>query len=125
MKERRYYPRIITEWPFFIDNDENQNRVGDVYNVSLSGIGFSFLNDVPAVFYEDYVDDLYVLRLRNKSLISNELLISGEKKWLKTEEGKLISGFTIGRLDYETKRALVRFLSRNGHNNVSVILSTK
>jgi len=116
--EKRVYPRIDSEWPLFLERGEARQKIGQVINISLSGVYLVFTEGYS--LKEDRT--LVTLKLVNTQLSPSELIISGLREWKKVRENEVQVGLVLKEMDKETKSKLIRFLSRSDKLHIEAIL---
>ena len=116
--ENRVYPRIDSEWPLFLERDEARKKIGQVMNISLSGVHLLFTEG----YALDEDRNVVTLKLVNTQITPSELIISGLREWKKVRENEVQLGLVLNDMDKETKSKLLRFLSRSDKLHVEAIL---
>jgi hypothetical protein len=116
--EQRVYPRIDSEWPLFLDREDARMRIGQVKDISLSGVHLMFTEGYQ--LKEDR--SVVTVKLINTRITPSELTISGLREWKVVKQNEVQIGIVLNDLDRETKSKLVRFLSRSEKLHVEAIL---
>ena len=118
MAEQRVYPRIDSDWPLFLERQSTRIRIGEVKDISLSGLHLLFTEGFE--LKEDRT--LVTVKLVNTQLTPSELIISGLREWQEVKKNEVRIGLILSDMDRETKSKLLRFLSRSDKLHVEAIL---
>jgi hypothetical protein len=116
--EQRVYPRIDSEWPLFLEREKERRRIGQVKDISLSGVHLLFTEG----FHLKEDRTVVTVKLVNTQITPSELVISGLREWKEVGKDDVHIGLVLSDMDKETKSKLVRFLSRSDKLHVEAIL---
>jgi hypothetical protein len=118
MESKRVFPRIDSDWPLYLQTAEGQKKIGQVINISLSGALLHFTRD----YKLDKDKNLFHLKLHNKNIDPQELVLEGLREWSKVEGKKQTLALSIENLNREARSNFIRFLSRSDKLEVEAIL---
>ena len=117
--ERRKEPRYKTDWPVFLRTDNETKQIGDVADISLSGIKLTLTEPVDDG-KEAGTYDLYLYRKERPQELIN---ITGRAVWSKTGENSIIMGLELENLDPEIKEQLKECIKSGEGLNVQMDLN--
>ena len=107
MEERRKHERTHIEWPVFLRSDHKRKQIGDVDDISLSGLKITFSEDIkPKETIGTF--DLYLCRIDHPEDLLN---ISGKAVWSNGGMTSLIIGLEIDAMSDSEKSILNDFIS--------------
>ncbi len=116
--EHRVYPRIDSEWPLFLERGDARTRIGQVKDISLSGVHLMFTES----YRLNEEHSVVTVKLINARIMPSALTISGLREWKEVTQNEVQIGIVLNDLDRETRSKLVRFLSRSDKLHVEAIL---
>jgi c-di-GMP-binding flagellar brake protein YcgR len=117
-EDKRVYPRIDSEWPLFLEKEGTRRQIGQVKDISLTGVHLLFTEGY--VLNEDRA--VVTLKLVNTQMAPSELIISGLKEWKDPSKNEVQVGLILSDMEKMTRSKLVRFLSRSDKLHVEAIL---
>ncbi|MBA7613832.1 hypothetical protein ES703_21089 [subsurface metagenome] len=118
MAEKRVFPRIVSDWPLFLQTAGGQEEIGYIKNISLSGTLLYFSKD----YRLEAGKSKFMLKLKNQQLDPPELLITGLKEWTEIRENEVLLGLILEELPRDERTTFIRFLSRSEKLQVEAFL---
>jgi len=118
MSEKRVYPRIDSSWPLYIESETGLKPIGEVKNISLSGILLSF-HDLSRNEPDHMILELI---LHNPDLASEDIKLIGRSKWTYSGQNEVLLGLSIFEdlQEKKLKDQYIQFLSRSNNLQVQV-----
>ncbi len=104
--ERRNEPRHEAEWPVFLRSGKNTTQIGDVADISLSGIRV-VLNDSIEIDNAAGTYDLYLCSAESPNDLMN---ISGRAVWHTETDHSLAIGLELEHFDRRTRDMLKDYI---------------
>ena len=104
--DRRSEPRHESEWPVYLRSGKNKEQIGDVADISLSGLKI-ILYDAVEFGAEPESYDLYLCRVQNPMDLMN---ITGRIVWSVRSGKSLILGLELGNLDETSREMLQQYM---------------
>ncbi len=106
INERRKEPRHEADWPVFLRSDNGKKQIGDVADISLSGIKI-MLSDTDKISSAARSYDLYLYRTRSPMDLVN---IAGRVVWSAMAGANLTIGLELKNLDADTRKVLKEYI---------------
>ena len=118
MNERRNESRYVTQWPVFLRSNGESKQIGDVADISLSGIKI-ILSDHVVIAKESGSFDLFLFNTHSPS---NLLNITGHTVWHTESDHSLAIGLKLEDFDSSTRTILSDFIMNQEELNVQMDL---
>ncbi|MBN1646959.1 MAG: PilZ domain-containing protein [Spirochaetales bacterium] len=106
INERRKELRHEADWPVFLRSDDGKKQIGDVADISLSGIKI-MLSDTDKISSAARSYDLYLYRTRFPMDLVN---IAGRVVWSAQAGHNLTIGLELKNLDADTRKILKEYI---------------
>ena len=104
--ERRSEIRHASEWPVYLRSGEGKTRIGEVADISLSGIRV-ILNDSVEIGSVEGAYDLYICSVQSPMDLMN---ISGRAVWSEEKDHSLIIGLELANLSGNLRNMLAEYI---------------